>query len=177
MGEGVLPGRATKRGELQALAAEWLARDYGAFADEWAYRNLPRRVIAETFLENGGRIASDYKFLCFNGDPRLVMATQDRFTALKVSTFDLDWREVSLRQWTCRPVENLPKPATFDEMVDIARRLSAEADFVRVDLYEAGGKVYFGELTNYHFGGTVPFDPTHWDIDLGRWWRVPWRYR
>jgi hypothetical protein len=171
------PGTPRAADDLRALAAEWLGGDYATISNEWAYRGLSRRVMAEQFLENGGRIASDYKFLCFNGVPRLVMATQDRFSAFKASTFDLDWREVSLRQWHHPPVIDLPRPSTFDEMADIARRLSAETDFVRVDLYEAGGRVYFGELTSYHFGGLVGFEPPHWDRDLGRWWRVPRRYR
>jgi len=164
-------------GDIHAMAADWLGRDYATISDEWGYRDLARRVIAELFLENGGRIASDYKFLCFNGVPRLVMATQDRFSAFKASTFDLDWHEVDLRQWRYPPVVDLTRPETFDEMVDMARRLSAETDFVRVDLYEAGGRVYFGELTSYHFGGLIGFDPPHWDVELGRWWRVPQRYR
>lgn len=162
---------------LRALATEWLGQDFGARKREWGYRGVPPRVMAETLLEEGGRLASDYKLMCFNGEPRLVIATQDRFAELKVSFFDMAWRQLKVRQWTEPPVVGMARPAMFDTMVAIARQLSAATDFVRVDLYESGGRVFVGELTNYHLGGFAPFDPPEWDAIVGSWWRVPRRYR
>jgi hypothetical protein len=173
-------GRETPRDPamLRALAADWLARDYHAQTGEWCYGGIPPRVIAETLLEEeSGQPVNDYKLLCFNGEPRLVQATQDRFTDLKASMFDMDWRHLDLRQWRQPPVVDMPRAATLDTMVALARKLAAETDFLRVDLYQSGGRVYFGELTNYPFGGFVRFNRPEWDDVLGAWWRVPWRYR
>ena len=63
------------------------------------------------------------------------------------------------------------------ELIDVAERLARETDFVRVDLYAAGDRVVFGELTNYPDAGRANFDPASFDDDLGRWWTLPRRYR
>ena len=70
-----------------------------------------------------------------------------------------------------------PRPARLDEMLEIAARLGAETDFVRVDLYHLPDRVIFGELTNYPAGGDSPFEPESWNTAFGEPWRVPRRYR
>jgi hypothetical protein len=62
-------------------------------------------------------------------------------------------------------------------MIDLAQRLGADTDFVRVDLYDVGGCVVFGELTSFPAGGDVPFDPESFNTEFGRPWTVPRRYR
>ena len=59
------------------------------------------------------------------------------------------------------------KPEKFDEMVSVAEMLSSGIPHVRVDLYQADGKVYFGELTFFHWSGMVPFSPDSWDRTFG----------
>lgn len=44
---------------------------------------------------------------------------------------------------------------------------------VRVDFYDIDGKVYFGELTFYHWGGMAPFDPEQWNYEFGKWLILP----
>ena len=61
------------------------------------------------------------------------------------------------------------KPKCFDEMRVLAGKLSGGIPQLRVDFYEVDGKVYFGELTFAHFGGTVPFEPEEWDMIFGEW--------
>ena len=52
-------------------------------------------------------------------------------------------------------------------MKELAAQLSAGYPQVRVDLYEVNGKVYFGELTFFHWSGMTPFEPKDWDKKLG----------
>ena len=65
------------------------------------------------------------------------------------------------------------KPEGFDEMKRIAEELSKGLPHVRMDLYVINGKVYFGEYTFYHFGGTMPFEPAEWDYKIGEWLKLP----
>ena len=61
------------------------------------------------------------------------------------------------------------KPIQFDEMINLAAKLSQNIPLLRVDFYEISGKVYFGELTFSHWSGFVPFNPETWDKNLGDW--------
>lgn len=62
-------------------------------------------------------------------------------------------------------------------MIEVAERLGADTDFVRVDLYHLTGRVIFGELTSFPAGGDSPFDPESFDEEFGRSWTVPRHYR
>ena len=59
------------------------------------------------------------------------------------------------------------KPVCFELMKELASNLSKGLPQVRVDFYEVDGRVYFGELTFFHFGGFTPFEPEEWDYRLG----------
>jgi hypothetical protein len=67
------------------------------------------------------------------------------------------------------------RPATFGATVRAARDISADFDFVRVDLYSVEEKVYFGEFTcTPHQGYGRIGNPEHqkmrdemWHLDAG----------
>ena len=65
-----------------------------------------------------------------------------------------------------------PKPDCFDEMIRLAKKLSNGIPFLRVDLYEVNGKVYFGELTFYPGIGMSRFEPEEWDEKVGQWLNI-----
>lgn len=65
------------------------------------------------------------------------------------------------------------KPVNYDEMLDVAAKLSKGIPHVRVDLYNVNGKIYFGELTFFHFSGTTPFEPMEWDYKFGKYLKLP----
>ena len=58
-------------------------------------------------------------------------------------------------------------------MKRLAEKLSADIPHARIDFYEVDGKVYFGEITFYHWSGMTPFDPPEWDEILGDWIALP----
>lgn len=143
---------------------------------EWPYRDVRPRIIAEEYLEEAksGELR-DYKFLCFHGEPRLLYVASDRHKAgekTKFDFFDMGFHHIDLRNGHPN-AQTLPeKPAQFDLMRSLAEKLSADFAHVRVDLYEVNGRVYFGEMTFYHMGGVIPFDPPEWDERLGSWIRL-----
>jgi len=144
---------------------------------EWAYKNVKPRVIAEKYMEDEQTAElRDYKFFCFNGEVKaLFVATerQKQGEEVKFDFFDTEYNHLPIKQG--HPNAKIPpeKPETFEEMKKLASKLSENIPEVRVDFYEVDGKVYFGELTFFHFGGMVPFEPEEWDERFGEWIKLP----
>ena len=114
----------------------------------FAAKEKQHYICEHLMTADGGGFPSDYKFYCFHGEPRYVLWISDRFsgeTPIEVYK-DVAWND---RQDICNEFRyaEAPKPSCYDEMLDIARKLSAPFPFVRVDLYDIGGKPVFGELT------------------------------
>jgi hypothetical protein len=157
----------------------WLATTYADVDLEWPYRNVPRRILVEELLVGpDGRTPPDYKFFVFHGRVHLVQVDTDRFTAHRRNLFLPDWRAVDA-QWIYPPADSEPpRPQSLERMIHIAEALGQETDFVRVDLYDVGDRIVFGELTSYPAGPHArPFSPESFDGELGRYWTVPRRYR
>lgn len=144
---------------------------------EWPYKDVKKRIIAETYLEDQNtKELRDYKFFCMDGKVRaLFIATerQGEGGEVKFDFYDADYNHLDLVQMHPMSGIEIPKPKTFEEMKRIASALSEGLPQVRVDLYEVNGKVYFGELTFFHHGGVVPFHPESWDYEFGSWIELP----
>lgn len=157
---------------LQAAMKQNLYKD----SREWPYKNVAKRIIAEPYIEDNisGELR-DYKFFCFDGQVKALFVATERQKREEpfFNFFDDNYTSLPIKQG--HPVSShIPdKPSRFDEMKDIASKLSKGLPCVRVDLYEANGKVLFGELTFYHFGGIVPFEPREWDDLWGTWLKLP----
>jgi hypothetical protein len=147
---------------------KWMATDFSAIGREWAYKDSPRKILIEHFLDGpDGQSPYDYKIFCFNGNPRFVQVDTDRFSGHRRSFYDLNW--LQLHFGLEYPIENrvLPRPMGLDKMVEIAKKLSKQFPFVRCDLYDCIGNVYFGELTFYPGKGTERFNPHKADHAVG----------
>lgn len=83
---------------------------------------------------------------------------------------DIDWKKVPFYRKDHHqfPFETT-KPSNWNKMVDIARTLSDGLPFVRIDLYNISGKIYFSEFTLYPGGGYGKFYPDEWEKTLGDW--------
>ncbi|MGH2471045.1 MAG: ATP-grasp fold amidoligase family protein [Candidatus Limnocylindria bacterium] len=165
---------AIERTDLEALAAGWFRQNLGFERGEWAYRDIRPQVLFEELLEFEGQPPSDYRFYCFNGEPRLLGVTRDHLGPDPTRTFyDVEFKVLPVRLVgsTSRhvAVDGEPPP-NYREMLEITRKLSAGTDFLRVDLYNLGGRIVFGELTNYPAGGLRSFDPPSFDQTLGSYW-------
>lgn len=148
----------------------------GLYRAEWPYKNVPRRIIAEQFMEDQktGELR-DYKFFCFDGEVRALFVASDRQNREEpyFDFFDAEYNHLDIVQGHPHNPGILEKPETFDEMKRIASTLSKGIAAARVDLYEVNGKTYFGEITFYHFGGIVPFQPESVDAEWGKWIKLP----
>ena len=143
---------------------------------EWQYKDIPPRIIAEPYMQDGdSRELKDYKFYCFDGEPAFLYVSEglENHQTAHISFLNLDWTRAPFLRSDYAGFETLPpKPDRFDEMVAMARRLSEGFRFVRVDLYEINGTVYFGELTFTPTGGFVPFIPDEADLEIGKLFRL-----
>jgi len=139
---------------------------------EWPYKEVLPRIIAEKYMidsqTNGLR---DYKFFCFNGQPRLCMVATDRFTesGLRTTYYDLDWNKMPFMRKYLNAPRPIACPVTYKEMLALAEKLAKNIPFVRFDFYEIDQKVYFGEMTFFPASGLERFTPSEWDKTLGDW--------
>lgn len=146
---------------------------------ERPYLNVPRKILAEKFIAERKLSTSlqhnelpDYKFFCFNGEPKFLYVSDSPNHEL--AFLNTDWTLAPFGRKDYKPLQNIPpKPENLDEMLDIARRLSHGKAHIRVDLYNVGGHVYFGELTFYTGAGLIPFTPEEYDKVLGDMLKLP----
>ena len=154
-----------------------LKRNYFLIHREWPYKNVKRRIIAEQYMEDAKTAElRDYKFFCFDGVAKALFIATERQKPgeeVKFDFFDMDFCHLDLRQGHPNAIVCPERPEAFDEMKQLAEKLSKGIPQVRVDFYEVNGKVYFGELTFSHFAGLVPFKPEQWDYTFGSWIKLP----
>lgn len=151
-----------------------LKQDYYLTGREWPYKNVPRKIIAETFMKNEKDTdLKDYKFFCFNGSPEYCQVICDRSTNETIDFFDMNWEHQEFIGINSIPNEfsnnkNLiEKPYTFEKMKEFASILAKNTKFVRIDFYEINRKLYFGEITFYPASGFGQFEPVIWNERLG----------
>lgn len=152
-----------------------LKQNFYYIGREWPYKNVKPRIIAEEYIEDhrDGELR-DYKFFCFNGEPKVMFVASDRAMGkTKFDYYNLDFDHLDIMQKYPNASTPRRKPDTFDEMIKLSSILSKGFTHVRVDFYEVDGKIYFGELTFYHFSGFMPFRPTEWDKKFGDWIKLP----
>lgn len=137
---------------------------------EWPYKNVKGKIIAEKYMESDSpeKGLSDYKFYCFNGEPKIVLVSSGRFVGqLCFDYYDEQWNKLSL-VWD-KPNSSIDrsKPDQFEEMKNICKVLSKDIPHVRIDLYHIRNRIYFGEFTFYDSAGFCHFTPDNWDVKIG----------
>lgn len=146
-----------------------LSRNYSSPGRQWVYKDIPPRVLADKFLEDGNDAAAvnlDYKFWCFGGVPRLMYITIKDEQVFE-NFYDMDFQPVNIDHGFERHKPEFQKPESFELMRELAAKLSSGIPFVRVDFFEIGGQPYFGEFTFYDWGGLRPFRSYAQDLELG----------
>lgn len=148
-----------------------LRKNYFWKGREWPYKNVERKIIIEQFMneidEFGENCLTDYKFFCFNGEPKLFYIGRDKAKNPSTDFFDMNFNHLELT--TKDPNASTPpqKPVCFEQMVEFAKILSKDVPFLRVDFYQIDNKLYCGEMTFFHNGGMSNFNPPEWDKKLG----------
>ena len=167
--------------EVKEGLREGLKQDFYVGGREWPYKDVPRLILAEEFLDPGpdskheGGL-QDYKFFCFDGQVKALFIAKDRDKGPHSTKFDFfDEKFDHLPFTNGHPnAEIMPeKPRMFEEMKMLAAKLSKGIPHVRIDFYEVNGHVYFGEMTFFHWSGFTPFVPEEWDYKFGEWLNLP----
>lgn len=155
----------------EKLTNGW-GKNYYVHNKEYPYRDLTPRIIAEEYKEDeSGYELRDYKIFCFNGEPKILFVASDRQKVgedTKFDFFDLNWNHLPFTNGHPNSKEFIAKPKNFEEMLEIAKKLSVGIPQVRIDLYNCNGQIYFGEITFFHWSGMTAFDPIEWDFKLGK---------
>lgn len=153
-----------------------MAEDYYIFNREWPYKDVPRRIIAEQFMEDeDGNELKDYKIHCFNGEPKFILVCSDRFDdqGLREDFYDINWDLMDLHRPDHPNSKNgISKPDNLEQMLNAARTLAQSLKFARIDFYSINSKVYFGEITFFPASGMEKFEPESTDKMLGEWLNI-----
>ncbi len=156
---------------------ECLNRNYYYLYREWPYKNVKPRIIVEELMEDKNCSSlTDYKFFCFNGEPKLMymaVGLDDHKTA-SMSFYDMNFKLTDCKRKDYKYIDYIPKkPKEFDQMINFSKLLSKDIPHLRVDWYEIDGKLYFGELTFTTNGGFIPFESEKWNYKMGEWIELP----
>lgn len=149
-----------------------LKRNYFYSGREWPYKQIKPRIIAEEYVEEEvNKELVDYKLMSFNGKVKTIFTCTNRYSkdGMHITFFNRNWDKLPFERKYPSDKVNIDKPVTFDEMIELAEKLSNKIPFLRVDFYEVNGKIYFGELTFYPGSGFEKFEPEEWDYNLGKW--------
>ena len=144
---------------------------------EWPYKNIPRKIIAEQYMEDDGtHELRDYKFHCFSGEPKFVLVCTGRKSAegLREDFFDTEWNHLEVQ----RPAHGnasfgIECPEQLDQMLQLSRKLAGTMAFSRIDFYVVNRKIYFGEITLFPTSGYTAFEPESYDELFGSWIHLP----
>lgn len=156
-----------------------LKRTYVIQNREYPYKYVPRRIIAEQFIQTDkGSDLTDYKFFCFKGKAEYCQVIANRSTDESIDFFDRDWKHqefIGLLSTAHHAPIVHDRPKNYDKMLEIADKLASDisAPFVRIDLYNIQGKIYFGEITFFPATGMGKIRPVEWDMILGNMILLP----
>lgn len=143
---------------------------------EWPYKDVKKRVLAEKYMVPKDMVnnpiyeLSDYKFFCFNGEPKYCQVIRDRHNKESIDFYDMNWRHqefVGLNPAASNGINPVPQPLLLDDMICICHKLSKNMKFVRIDMYVIDNRIYFGEITFYPASGMGLFNPDKWNEELG----------
>lgn len=157
--------------ELKKKFNKWLKTNYGKKTAELHYAKIKPQIIIEELMLENGKLPTEYKIHVFNGVAKNLYVVTSRGVDIRYNNYYIDWTPFDGSQFNGWKKTDYPlkKPSNFDEMVNIAEALASPFPFVRVDLYNINGKIYFSELTFTPAKGTLILDDDNCDFEMGKW--------
>ena len=135
---------------------------------EMHYDLIKPCLIIEKYLENSDGDLNDFKFLCFGGKPYYVWQDFNRYTNHTRNMYDMEWK---LQPFNSGKYDNyympVNEPKNFNKMKEIVAILCKDFEYVRVDLYNINGKIFFGEMTFTDGSGFTKINPKEYNLKLG----------
>ncbi len=148
----------------------WLSHNYYRQSREANYRDLVPKVIVEEVvfpLTEG----ADFKFFCYKGQPNLVEVHIGRFSVNsdhRQFICDTTWNWVN--GLTANSVDKHPvdKPDNLQSMLEVAGKIAAYFEHVRIDMYSDGKHCYVGEITHCAGGACIPVSSVDAERELSK---------
>lgn len=161
-----------------AKLKESMASDIYSGLREWPYKNVPKRIIAEKFMAPEKSPAPkdllDFKFFCFNGKVKFFKVDFGRFVEHHANYYSPEGELLEFGEQGLEPDPNYPieLPNNLKDMISLAEKLSANEPFLRVDLFNVNGRIFFGELTFYPASGMIPWTTEEADMKIGKYLKL-----
>ena len=157
--------------QLKKKFNKWLKTNYGKKTLELHYSKIKPQIIIEELMLENGKLPTEYKIHVFNGKAKNLYVVTSRGVDIKYNNYYIDWTPFDGSQFNGWKKTDYPlkKPSNFDEMVVVAEKLASKFPFVRVDLYNINGKIYFSEMTFTPAKGTLILDDDKCDFEMGKW--------
>ena len=166
-----------KIAEIREKLDRSLKYDYYLHSREWPYKDVPRRIIAEKYMEDESeKELKDYKFYTFGGRVKAILMTSGRFEKDKTGFdfFDENCQRIEgLKRGKPNSKGEVKLPEKVKEMIPLVEKLAEGFPHIRVDLYLVNGRIYFGEMTFFAGSGFTKFEPEKWDRIFGDWIVLP----
>lgn len=157
--------------ELRKKFNKWLKTNYGKKTLELHYSKIKPQIIIEELMLENGKLPTEYKIHVFNGKAKNLYVVTSRGVDIRYNNYYIDWTPFDGSQFNGWKKTDYPlkKPSNFDKMVEVAEKLASKFPFVRVDLYNINGKIYFSEMTFTPAKGTLILDDDKCDFEMGKW--------
>lgn len=155
----------------------WMKRESNHYYNflEWVYKDIEPKIIVEEFLDGVDDLV-DYKYMCYNSEPKNMFLVQNRAKGhekMTMNFFDKDFNLLPFKRLYKNSNEVVEKPELWGEMLRLSKILAEPFPFVRVDFYMINGQLKIGELTFSPGNGTERFEPIEWDYNLGELLELP----
>ncbi len=157
--------------ELRKKFNKWLKTNYGKKTLELHYSKIKPQIIIEELMLENNKLPTEYKIHVFNGKARNLYVVTSRGVDIRYNNYYIDWTPFDGSQFNGWKKTDYPlkKPSNFEKMVEVAEKLASKFPFVRVDLYNINGKIYFSEMTFTPAKGTLILDDDKCDFEMGKW--------
>ena len=154
-------------GELWKKLREALKSNIYYKSREWQYKNIKPHIIVEELLQKNNEQVLDYKFHCYNNIVNMIEVFIYAEDGLKINFHTRDWERLDIRSRDTESTASTKRPKRLNTMIKLAQKLSTNFKFVKVDMYNVDGKIFFSELTFTPSMGLQGFIPDEWNLKLG----------
>lgn len=166
-------GDTPDKDNIKQSCCEWLNSTYGETKEEYWYQRIqPRIIVEERLYDKEHGVPPDYKFYVFDGEVKYVHTDLNRFSGRSMRFYTRDWEALSVRKSGNQLAPTVDKPEAYSKMIKIAEQLGQEFSFIRVDLYNLGDRIVFGEMTVAPASGAGKFVPQEYDYKFGSLWEI-----
>lgn len=154
------------------LLNKYLKENYYYYFREWAYKDIPPRIICEEYLAKNDETLYEYSFYCYDGFPRVVEINEYQAQLHRVNMFDIDLNLLENKYDSPSLQTPVARTPQYEKMLEYSTMLSEGFTFVRVDLLYVNNRIYFGEMTFYPLAGLCKLDPDSFDFFLGSYLKL-----